>query len=231
MGRVTALQHRRNPLNGVHDMGGMHGFGPIEREENEPVFHAEWEGHVLAMNRLLNMYNIDEFRYGIERMNPADYLRASYYERWLATVEYNLIKAGVVRPEELSERTALLRENPDAEQPRGGSMPETAPASVAGSGEHEAEITPRFSPGDAVIARNVHPTGHTRQPRYVRGKRGVVHRVLGVEIFPDTNAHGLGENPQPLYSVRFEARELWGESAEPRQVVYVDLWEPYLEPA
>jgi nitrile hydratase subunit beta len=218
-------------MNGVHDMGGMHGFGPIEREENEPVFHADWEGHVLAMNRLLTFYNIDAFRYGIERMNPADYLRSSYYERWLATVEYNLIKAGVLTAEELDQRTALLQENPDADLPRGSGTTAPLPVPEASPDAHDAKVTPRFSPGDEVIARNVHPTGHTRQPRYVRGKRGVIHRVLGVEIFPDTNAHGLGENPQPLYSVRFEARELWGESAEPRQVVYVDLWEPYLEPA
>jgi nitrile hydratase len=224
-------------MDGVHDLGGMQGFGPVEREENEPVFHADWEAAVLAMMRAAGsrgLFNIDEFRHGIERMAPAHYLRASYYEKWLDGVTRVLVEKGVVGAEELASRLAFFDRHPEA------SARAAVPGPLPGRGAanpnwvqdviRETGAAPRFAPGDPVITRDMHPHGHTRLPRYARGKRGVIHRCHGVHVFPDANAHGQGEQPQPLYSVRFDARELWGESAEPKQAVHIDLWESYLLP-
>ena len=220
-------------MNGVHDLGGMHGFGPVEREENEPLFHAAWEAHVRAVMTLSmgrKYFNIDAFRYGIERMAPADYLRATYFERWLASVEYNLIQQGLLTGDELDARVAFLREHPGADPPR-ASGATSPPRAQEARPELPSPAALRFAPGDTVVTRNVHPVGHTRLPRYARGKRGVIHLVHGPQTFPDTNAHGLGGQPQPLYNVRFEGRELWGDSTEPREAVHLDLWESYLESA
>lgn len=219
-------------MNGVHDMGGMHGFGPIVREVNEPLFHAPWEAQVRAMMviaRSRGYFNIDAFRYGIERMDPAHYLRASYFERWLASTELNLLEHGFLTSDELDDRTEYFRQHPEAIRPRGVAAA-TPPEAPDESADPPLSVS-RFAVGDAVIARNVHPLGHTRLPRYARGKRGIIKRLHGAQIFPDSNALGLGENPQPLYSVCFDARELWGDSAEPRQSVSLDLWESYLEPS
>jgi nitrile hydratase len=217
-------------VNGIHDMGGMHGFGPIEREQNEPVFHADWEGRVYAMMGLVRrqgLFNLDEFRYGIEQMAPADYLTSSYYERWLASTEYNLLLKGAIGAGELEARVALLREQPDTALP--------PPAAFRPEPEHgEApppRIVPRFVVGDPVVTHNQHPTGHTRLPRYLRGKRGRINLVHGPEVFADASAHGRDAPPQVVYNVRFDAREVWGDSAEPRQTISIDLWESYLEPA
>jgi nitrile hydratase len=218
-------------MNGVHDMGGMHGFGPIVREVNEPLFHADWEARLWAIDRILlrqGYFTIDAHRYGIERMEPAHYLRASYYERWLTSFEYNLIHEGILADDELRARIELLRRHPDSPT-RQDAIP--APPAPREQPKSPPPPAPRFAVGDAVVARNIHPVGHTRLPRYARGKHGTIHRLHGSHIFPDTNAHGLGENPQPLYIVRFEARELWGDSAEPREAVYLDLCDSYLEPA
>jgi nitrile hydratase subunit beta len=218
-------------MNGVHDLGGMHGFGPIVREENEPLFHADWEARLRAIDRLVlqqEYFTIDAHRYGIERMAPVDYLRATYYERWLASFEYNLIHEGLIAADELDARIEFFRQHPDS-PPRQDAIP--TPPAPRERPKSPQPPTPRFAVGDSVVTRNVHPVGHTRLPRYARGKQGTIHRLHGSHTFPDTNAHGLGENPQPVYSVRFEARELWGDSAEPRGVVYLDLWDSYLYPA
>ncbi|HZP38988.1 MAG TPA: nitrile hydratase subunit beta [Methylomirabilota bacterium] len=222
-------------MDGVHDLGGMQGFGPVEREENEPVFHAAWEAAVLAIMRAggaRGIFNIDEFRHGIERMDPAHYLRATYYEKWLDGVTRILVEKGVVGADELAARRAFFERHPAARPTDAvrGPLPARVPANPGWVQDviRETDATPRFKPGDAVRTREMHPRGHTRLPRYARGKRGVIHRYHGVHVFPDTNAHGGGEQPQPLYSVRFDARELWGESAEPNQVVHIDLWESYL---
>jgi nitrile hydratase len=219
-------------MNGIHDLGGMHGFGPIEREADEPRFHAAWEARVHAIAMLVleqRYYTKDASRYGIERMAPAEYLRASYYERWLASLEYNLAHHGLLTRDELDVRVEFLRQHPDADPPRASVVQPSPQAPDAPQGSPPAG--PRFAVGDAVVTRNVHPVGHTRLPRYARGKRGVIQLVHGPHTFPDTNAHGLGECPQFLYSVRFEARELWGDSSEHREAVYLDLWDSYLDPA
>jgi nitrile hydratase subunit beta len=224
-------------MDGVHDLGGMQGFGPVKREENEPVFHAAWEAAVLAMQRAggsRGLFNIDEFRHGIERMSPADYLRVTYYEKWLDGVTRLLLEKGVLDAAELAARRAFFEERPTAPatEPLTAPLPPRAPANAQWAQDviRETGAAPRFAPGDKVRTREMHPHGHTRLPRYARGKRGVIHRCHGIHVFPDTHAHGGGEQPQPLYSVRFDARELWGESAEPNQAVHIDLWESYLLP-
>lgn len=224
-------------MNGIHDLGGAQGYGPVEREENEPPFHAGWEPAMVAIMRAglsQGLYTIDEFRHGIERMDPAEYLATSYYEHWLDGVTRVLVEKGIVEPAELEARTAFFRERPRA----GAGEAVAKPPPVVQRqrpAEHpwrrETDAAPRFAPGDAVITRVIHPQGHTRLPRYARGKRGIVAQVHGVCVFPDTNAHGLGEEPQPVYSVRFDAQELWGASAESNDAVHIDLWESYLLPA
>jgi nitrile hydratase subunit beta len=216
-------------MNGIHDMGGMHGMGPIEREENEPVFHEPWEGRVFALNVLApaGKSNIDYRRHGIELLPPADYVRMSYYEKWLARLEYVLVDRGVVtreeidtgkpEPEALKATPAISLEDLRALLRRGPRY------------RRDAFVAPRFQANDRVRARNLHPLGHTRLPRYVRGKTGTIARDHGVFVFPDTNARFEGENPQHVYSVRFAAQELWGEQASPRDAVYLDLWDDYLE--
>jgi nitrile hydratase len=223
-------------MNGVHDLGGMQGFGPVEREENEPVFHAAWEAAVVAIQQAggtRGLFNIDEFRHGIERMAPAHYLGATYYEKWLDGITRVLLEKGVVGAAELAERLAFFAERPDApaSAPLTAPLPPRAPANPKWAQDViRAGGPPRFAAGDPVLTRDMHPRGHTRLPRYARGKRGVIHRCHGVHVFPDTHAHGEGEQPQPLYSVRFDARELWGESAEGNHAVHIDLWESYLLP-
>jgi nitrile hydratase len=193
-------------VNGIHDMGGMHGFGPIVIEANEPVFHANWEGKVRAIfsETVGRYYNLDEFRHVIERMEPAAYLEAVYYERWLHAVETLLDEKGVL--------AAGAAPAPQAPHKRPANLP-----------------APRFKAGDRVIARNMHPEGHTRLPRYARGKSGVVTSVKGPFLLPDANAHGNHDVWEYVYPVRFAARELWGAEASGRDSVSVDLWESYLE--
>jgi nitrile hydratase subunit beta len=194
-------------------MGGMHGFGPVVAEKNEPVFHSRWEGRVrVMMTRTVGrFYHLDEFRHAIERMPPHAYLRASYYEKWLHALETLMVEQGVITPEEL----------------RSGHAAGPAPkASLAQ--ELRPELKARFSPGDHVITRNLNPAGHTRLPRYARGKRGVVRKANGPFLLPDSNAHRRDKQWEACYAVEFTARELWGEEVPPSDRVCVDLWESYL---
>jgi nitrile hydratase len=218
-------------MNGAHDMGGMHGFGPVLPEANEPVFHHAWEGRVLAMRlaaSMLGAWNIDMGRYSVERMPPAEYLASSYYERWLASLEMLLVEKGLVTAEEL--RTGKAAGPATAAR---AVSPATADAIVARgrSFRLDADIAPRFRAGDAIVTRNVHPLGHTRLPRYARGRNGVIDRDHGVFIFADTSGSGLGDKPQHLYSVRFTAQELFGPEARAADTIYIDLWDDHLEPA
>ncbi len=219
-------------MNGVHDMGGMHGLGPIEREDDEPVFHERWEGRMFGISEAMTFppgATIDRGRFLIEIMPPAAYLAQSYYERWYFTCAAAVLEGGMVTIEELRLGRAApgFARRDDAQR-----AAEVALANATrGIYEREAREPPRFGIGQRVRTRNIHPAGHTRLPRYARGKVGVIHRHCGAHVFPDTNADGLGENPHPLYSVAFAARELWGEDAPLRDKVFVDLWERYLEPA
>lgn len=213
-------------MDGVHDMGGMHGFGPVVREPSEPVFHEPWEATVVAMMRSARahgVFNIDEFRHAIERMPPARYLAATYYERWLDAVTRLCIEKGLTTADELDRRA-------DAAPTPVPSAPSDDVISPTTS-FRPAVRAPRFKAGDIVVTLTTRTSGHTRLPRYARGKRGVVIAYRGFHVFPDTSAHGRGEHPQPLYSVRFEGDELWGRDGGPSQTVYLDLWESYLAPA
>jgi nitrile hydratase subunit beta len=219
-------------MNGVHDMGGMQDMGPIVREKNEPVFHQPWEGRVFALAFALfawRKWNIDATRYEQELIPPVDYLRMSYYEKWLAYLMGLLVKRGLVTSAELESgrpETGSARLAPPM-------TADTVPAIIARGNPVKRDVpaAARFKAGQRVRARNINPTGHTRLPRYARGKLGTIERDHGVFVFPDTNAHFQGEKPQHLYSVRFAARELWGEQASARDAVYVNLWDDHLEPA
>jgi nitrile hydratase subunit beta len=219
-------------MNGVHDMGGDQGMGPIQYEKDEPVFHAPWEGRVYAINRLLGAWQkwtIDGSRHGIELLAPAEYFGMSYYEKWLVRVTDISIKSGLVTREEV-ESGMPAPGAPKATPPVTTANAEAA-ALIRGSTRRLIAVTPRFAVGQHVRARNINPVGHTRLPRYARAKFGVIDRDHGVFVFPDTAAHFLGEKPQHVYSVRFPARELWGEQAKPQDAVYLDMWDDYLDPA
>jgi len=219
-------------MNGVHDMGGQQNMGRVEHEKDEPVFHASWEGRLDALDRSMRAWrkwNIDDHRHVLELLPPADYLRMSYYERWLNRLVTQIVKYGFVSQAEINSG-----------KPTPGSTKATPVLTLATSGRWltrgipssvDPKIRPRFTVQQRVRARNINPTGHTRLPRYARGKTGVIVRDHGVYTFPDSNAHFQGEKRQHVYSVRFAATELWGESASPRDSVHLDLWDDYLERA
>ena len=219
-------------MNGVHDMGGMQDMGSVTEEKNEPVFHHPWEGRVFAMyiaTGAWRKWNIDAARYMRELIPPADYLRMSYYEKWYAGLVELLEKRGLVASAEV-----------DSGKPAAGSRKATPPLTAeqvptvrhrGASTSRDIPVAARFQAGQKVRARVINPTGHTRLPRYARGKVGTIHLDHGVFVFPDTNALFQGENPQHVYAVRFSARELWGDAAKPQDAVYLDMWDDYLEPA
>lgn len=218
-------------MNGVHDMGGMHGMGPIDAERDEPVFHERWEARVFALRRAMGAWrrwNIDVTRSSVERVPPAAYLASSYYERQFVAFLELLVEVGFATREEIATGRAATPPSP-------GVTPaltvEKALALVAQGvpTSRDVAVPARFRPGVQVRTRNMHPVGHTRLPRYARDKIGTIERDHGVFVFPDTNAHFAGERPQHVYSVRFDARELWGPDAA-RGAVYLDLWDDYLEP-
>ena len=195
-------------MNGVHDMGGMQGMGPIQYEKDEPVFHAGWEKRVFAMDRAMAAWlkwNIDAWRHDIETLPPADYLRFSYYEKWFTALEKRVVSYDLVTKDRAREFNRGLPSNKDPSTP------------------------PLFQVGQRVRARNINPPGHTRLPRYARGKTGLIVLDHGVYAFPDTNSQYLGEKRQHVYSVQFTAPELWGEGASPRDSIFVDMWDDYLE--
>lgn len=219
-------------MNGVHDMGGMHGMGPIEAEKNEPVFHAPWQGRAYAVTRAMGAWrkwNLDATRYQRELIPPADYFTMSYYERWIVALVELMVKTGLVTQVEIESG------NPD--QGSAKQIPaltaEKVPTLIAKGvpAKRDVPVAASFQAGQRVRSRNINPVGHTRLPRYARGRVGTIHRDHGVFVFPDTNALFLGEKPQHVYSVRFAARELWGEQAAVQDSVYVDMWDSYLEPA
>ncbi len=213
-------------------MGGMHGMGPIQHEKNEPVFHVDWEGRVFALVLAMGAWgkwNIDASRHSREVIPPDEYLRMSYYEKWYAGLIGLLIKSGLVARAEIESGVPT----PGSAKATPPLTADRIPAMLATriNAGRDAKVPPRFQAGQRVRARNMHPVGHTRLPRYARGKVGTIERDHGVFVFPDTNAHFLGEKPQHVYSVRFAARELWGEQASPRDSVYLSMWDDYLDPA
>lgn len=217
-------------MNSIHDMGGMHGFGPVPVEENEPVFHYDWEARAMALRMAMGAWgkwNLDAGRHANERLSPQQYLTLSYYERWITSLADLTLQAGMVTPEEIR-----------AVKAQGPANVDRAPINAQGVREllrkgrpsaRPVAQAPAFSIGDMVRAKNINPEGHTRLPRYVRGHVGRIILHHGGHLFPDTHAHFQGECPQHLYTVEFAAGELWGASACERDIVTVDLWESYLE--
>jgi nitrile hydratase len=220
-------------LNGAQDLGGMMGFGPVVPEEDEPLFHAPWERRALGItiaSAALGEWNIDLMRHARESIPPARYLAASYYEIWITALIDVLLAKGIVGSDELAAGHAL-RPAPATRRPRLEASATPAMLARGGPCDRPLDRPAGFAVGDWVRTKNINPFGHTRLPRYVRGKAGVVERVAGGFVFPDSNAHLRGEDPQWVYTVRFEGRELWGEDSDPDVSVSTDCWEPYLEPA
>jgi nitrile hydratase len=210
----------------------MQDMGPVQAEKNEPVFHEPWQGRAFAFTRAMGAWgkwNLDAVRFQREQIAPVDYFRMSYYERWVVALVELMLKDRMVTPAEL-----------ESGKPDPGSAKLTPPLTAEKAqilvtkgvpASRDVAVAARFHSGERVRARNINPVGHTRLVRYARGKIGTIHMDHGVFLFPDTNALFLGEKPQHVYSVRFTARELWGEQAAPQDSVYIDMWDDYLEAA
>jgi len=219
-------------MNGVHDMGGMDGFGKVEPEPNEPTFHEVWESRVLAMVRAMGAagaFNIDASRFYREALPPHVYLSSSYYKKWLLGLEDLLLDRGYLAKEDVAAGHAVKPAKPLT--PGKLAAGDIERIMVRGKFGRPAPSPARFKAGDKVRARNIHPSTHTRLPRYVRGHVGIVERDHGCHVFPDTAANDAGEHPQWLYTVVFDGRELWGPDSDPTIRISIDAFEPYLEPA
>jgi nitrile hydratase beta subunit len=219
-------------VNGVHDMGGMDGFGTVEPEPNEPMFHTKWEARVLAMVRAMGAagaFNIDASRFYREALPPVVYLGSSYYRKWLLGLEDLLVGRGYIAADEIAAGRAS---RPGKALRRGKfTVDDVERVMVRGKFDRPAPAPAKFKAGDRVRARNIHPATHTRLPRYARGHVGVIERDHGCHVFPDSAALDSGENPQWLYTVVFDGAELWGPNADRTVKVSIDAFEPYLEPA
>jgi nitrile hydratase len=220
-------------MDGIHDMGGTQGWGEIHFDPGEPAFTEPWQGRafamcLLSMNRLTGR-NLDAMRHALERLRPLQYLANGYYGRWLLMAETLLTDSGVIAEGAVDARARRLRGEDVAEPPE----PELAKPDYtpAGPGSlRQVDDPPRFKVGEQVRARDLHPRGHTRLPRYVRGRIGTVERIQPAAVLPDTNAHFIAENAQHCYQVAFDSQTLWGDDAEPF-VLHIDLFDDYLEPA
>jgi nitrile hydratase len=218
-------------MDGIHDMGGMHGFGKVEPEPDEPVFHAPWEGHCFALNRAMSyagLWTIDKARAAREELPPEVYLGSSYYKKWELGLESLIVELGLAGSDEIGAGHALRPGKALTRKLTAAEVPNTL---TRGSFARPAPGLARFKPGDRVRTKNIHPATHTRLPRYARGRVGVVEALRGCHVFPDTAALGQGDHPQWLYTVLFEGRELWGDRAEPTLQVSIEAFDPYLEPA
>ncbi|MCW2717123.1 MAG: Nitrile hydratase subunit beta [Pseudonocardia sp.] len=217
-------------MNSAADLGGMMGFGPVVPEPEGEYFHADWERRALALTLAIGAagrWSIDAGRHARESLHPAEYLTSSYYAIWVKALERLLVATELVDADEIAQRRVLTPGVPV----RAWSATDAEKALAAGSPyDRPAQGPARFAVGDAVRTRVVHPTGHTRLPRYARGKTGVVERVHGAHVLPDAHAHGAGEQPQWLYTVRFDGRELWGAAAAPDLNVTIEAWEGHLDP-
>ena len=218
-------------MNGAHDMGGMHGFGPVEPERDEQPFHAEWERRIFALTLAMGRpggWNLDMSRAARESLSPTEYLSKSYYEIWLYGLQKLMAESELLSEHEVGASRVVH----GVKAVTRTLLPEDVANVVYGgvSTVREASASARYGTGDRVRARNMHPHTHTRLPRYVRGHIGIVEHVHGSHVFPDSHAVGAGEDPQWLYTVRFDGRELWGAETDPTVSVLVDAWEPYLEP-
>lgn len=215
-------------MNGPHDMGGMQCYGPVKPEFDEPVFHGDWEKRALALTVAMGftgMWNIDTSRHARESLPPIQYLSSTYYQIWLAGLERLMLERGMITAEELqtgkaiSPAKATNRPAPDRAGMKAG-------LAAGGPSARECDTPPAFRIGDTVRTLQINPKGHTRLPGYARGKTGKIIHYNGTHVFPDSAAHGKGDDPQPLYTVEFTASDLFGIGSHS---VTLDLWEPYLE--
>lgn len=217
-------------MNGIHDMGGMHGFGPVVPEPDEPVFHARWESRVLGMSRSMvynGAWNLGAARHSEERLPPPAYLSASYYERIQLGMEQSLLEKGLVGADELQAGHALRLGAP---LPRRLSGDDISGVMARGRSSRPPTSQPRFAVGDLVRARVMSPPAHTRLPRYARGRQGKIEAMCGFKVLPDSAASGRGEQPQWFYTVVFRGPELWGDGSDPKLSVAIGAAESYLEP-
>ena len=218
-------------MDGIHDVGGMHGFGKVEPEPNEPVFHAAWEGRCLALNRAMGVigaWTNDEGRAGIEELPPQVYLAHSYYGKWALRLQNMVISRGLADADEIAAGNAL---RPGKAVKRKLGMADVPKTLTRGSFGRQPPAPARFKIGERVRTKVIHPATHTRLPRYARGRIGTIEGVRGCHVFPDSTAVGAGENPQWLYTVLFDGRELWGDDTDPSLKISIEAFEPYLEPA
>ncbi|MEK5061471.1 nitrile hydratase subunit beta [Paenibacillus sp. FSL H7-0326] len=224
-------------MNSVHDLGGVDGFGPIPYVREEPVFIENWEEKVFAMYMVLlgqDCYNLDEFRYHIEHMEPVYYLDSSYYEHWLLAMEVLMVEKGYINREEYLEKIAALERSETAgalERLDQDLTRRSVDLIYRGNSTYQQDYAEmRHCPGDKVKVKNMHPKGHTRVPRYVRDKIGTVDRYFGTFVLPDSNTtHGVAPKRSGVYLVAFEAQDLWGEEAPAQDTLYIELWEDYFE--
>jgi len=223
-------------MDGIHDLGGKQGFGRVDREIDEPVFHERWEAAVFGMSAVAQtagvVRNIDQFRHAIECIEPRAYLTHGYYGRWLGALEELFVEAGALATTEINARVRRLGAEADdllAARPRSsGGTVDYAPR--AAGAQRAVSVEPRFDVGDRVRTRAHGVAGHTRLPAYARDRTGTIVATHGGWIYPDSNAHGEGEAPEHLYTVAFDGTQLWGADAEPGVTLNIDLFEPYLEP-
>ena len=217
-------------MNGPQDMGGQAGFGPIAPEKDEPWFHAPWERRAFALTLAMGMtgsWNIDTSRHARERLPAMQYWSSSYYEIWIAGLMTLMKEAGLASPDEIASGHSLIPPKTVKRVATADMIP--AILQKGGPANHDCGFKASFHPGDKIRTRNMTADGHTRLPRYARGKPGEIIRVHGTHVLPDSSAHRQGDNPQWLYTVRFTAKELWGH--DNNDCVMLDLWEPYLEAA
>ena len=218
-------------MNGPHDLGGRHGFGPVQPEEEGHLFHADWEKRVLGTTlaaAALGYWNIDASRHARESLPPAVYYGSSYYEIWARALENMLVGSGEITPEELA--TCEVKA-PGIRADRKLSAAKVPDVLAKGGPADRPGPAPRFAIADQVKTRNHQPAGHTRLPGYARGCVGTVVALHGAHVFPDSNANFAGECPAPLYTVAFPAQELYGDDADPHLTVNIEAWEPYLDRA
>jgi nitrile hydratase len=202
-------------MDGVHDLGGKQGFGRVRYTLNAPAFHASWEvkaNSLYAFAVRSGMFNMDEYRHAIERMDPRHYLTASYYERSLTSLLTLCVEKGIVPRAELEERA-------------GGTIPLASPGAPGRSNAAKRES---FKVGDRVRVKLDFVPGHIRMPGYIRGKTGVVVGISPAYPFPDAHAHGVKADDEPTYDVRFRSEDLWPQGSD-SALVHVGVFESYLE--
>jgi nitrile hydratase subunit beta len=224
-------------MNGVHDMGGMQCFDPVQAEPHEPLFHAGWERQAMALTVAMGatgQWNIDQMRSARESLPPAQYLGMGYYQIWIQALQEMLLARGLVTLKELESGRSHSAPSPGV-----STLTRTAVDGVLKRGapsDRPASAQPLFKVGQQVRARQMHPSGHTRLPRYVRGHIGTVQAIHGFHVCPDVSSQNRHLPPTPshdqgqwLYNIQFEGADLWGAQAEAGLTVCVDAWESYLE--